>query len=321
MHAALLALVFTGIVAADEPMDTKPMRKPHPFAPSLPQLTGDEEDKLDDIINRFMEADIGTLTGQEGAKAKKEFNALQPEAIPALIRGLNRAAKLEHSCPATVIAKKLNGLLMASEDAKLLDFARDEIGAGVGHTMHSAILSKLRLNCAMRKNTLAKAGPSAGEKTLTAKSTSELVDSASLLQGDKLRVVLVELETRKSDEVFGALVLALTNSDPNIQSLTRVLIERNLSRQPVDVVKEKLKDSNSVVRALAARVAGLKWPALFSSTLELVDDKIPDVREEAHKALVRLSQGMDFGPDKDATAEQRSAAMDKWREWLARQKR
>src|SRR5271166_1206537 len=156
MHAALLALVFMGIAAADEPMDTKPVRKPHPFAPSLPQLTGDEEDKLDDIINRFMEADIGTLTGQEGAKATKEFKALQPEAIPALIRGLNRAAKLEHSCPATVIAKKLNSLLMASNDAKLLEFAHDEIGAGIKSSQHAAVLTQLRNNCMRRKNSLPK---------------------------------------------------------------------------------------------------------------------------------------------------------------------
>ena len=127
MNAALLALAVTACLTADEPMDTTPMRKPHPLAPSLPQLTADEEDKIDDVVNHFIQYDIGQLRGEEGRKTKKEFDALQPEAIPALIRGLNRAAKLEFSCPATVIAKKLNGMLMASDDAKLLEFARVRI--------------------------------------------------------------------------------------------------------------------------------------------------------------------------------------------------
>ncbi len=322
MNAALLALVVTACLAADEPMDAKPARKPHPFAPSLPQLTADEEDKLDALINRFMEFDIGQLRGEEGARAKKEFEALPAEAIPALIRGLNRAAKLDHSCPAVVIAKKLNTLLMASEDSKLLDFARDEIGAGAERSKHAPVLAVLRSNCAVRKNGLARAAPiGGGDKTPKTLTTEELVEAVSTLQGAKLRPLLVELETRKGDEVLGALQVAVTNSDPDLQQLARLMIERNLSRQTVDVVKEKLKDGNPELRRAAAKVASLKWPTLFTSTIELLDDKAPEVREEAHKALMRFSKGMDFGPEKDAKAEERSAAMDRWREWLARQKK
>jgi hypothetical protein len=322
MHTSLFALVVTVCLAADEPTDSKPMRKPHPLAPSLPQLTADEEDKVDDIINRFMQYDIGTLRGAEGEKAKKEFDALQPEAIPALIRGLNRAAKLEHSCPATVIAKKLNGMLMASEDAKLLEFARDEIGAGVKNSQHAAVLAQLRNNCLRRKNALADIAASGGDKSsLRTVSTEDLIESANRLQGQKLRPVLIEVESRKGDEVLGALAVAATNSDPDIKQLARVLIERNLSRQAMDVVKEKLKDSNAEVRAAAARVAGIKWPGLFSTVIDLLDDLVADVREDAHRSLIRLSKGQDFGPDKDARPEEQSQAKDKWRDWLAKQKK
>jgi hypothetical protein len=321
MNAGLLALVVTACLAADEPMDTKPMREPHPLAPSLPKLTADEEQKLDDIIDRFMQFDIGTLRGEEGAKAKKEFEALQPEAIPALIRGLNRAAKLEHSCPATVIAKKLNGMLMASNDRKLLDFAHDEIGAGVKNSQHAAVLTQLRNNCRTRMNSLPKDEVVKGDKTAKALTTAELVELVSNLQGQKLRPVLIELETRKGDEVLGALSVATANSDADVVQFARVLLERNLTRQTMDVVKEKLKDENAEIRAAAARVAGLKWPPLFSATLELLDDKVAEVREEAHKALIRLSKGQDFGPEKNATAEEQSAAKDKWREWLTKQKK
>jgi hypothetical protein len=37
--------------------------------------------------------------------------------------------------------------------------------------------------------------------------------------------------------------------------------------------------------------------------------------------LIRLSKGQDFGPDKDAKAEEQSQAKDKWRDWLAKQKK
>src|SRR6516162_845753 len=56
---ALTAVLF----AADPAPDAKPMRKPHPLAPSLPELTKEEEEKLDDIINRFIRADTGQLQG------------------------------------------------------------------------------------------------------------------------------------------------------------------------------------------------------------------------------------------------------------------
>jgi hypothetical protein len=320
MNAGLLALVVTACLAADDPMNTKP-GEPHPLAPSLPKLTAEEEDKIDGIIDRFMQYDIGTLRGEEGARAKKEFDALQPEAIPALIRGLNRAAKLEHSCPATVIAKKLNGMLMTSKDVKLLEFAHDEIGAGVKNSQHAAVLRQLRTNCQLRMNDLPKDIVVKGDKTAKQLSTAELVELVSNLQGPRLRPVLTELETRKGDEVLGALSVAATNSDTDVVQFARLLLERNLSRQPMDVVKEKLKDDNADIRAAAARVVGLKWPPLFSATLELLDDKVPDVREDAHKALIRLSKGQDFGPDKNATDVERSQAKDKWKEWLAKQKR
>ncbi|MFM7541315.1 MAG: hypothetical protein ACKO9Z_16810, partial [Planctomycetota bacterium] len=67
-------------------------RPPHPLAPSLPQLSDAAEDDLDALIDRFMLFDIGKLPGPAGLKAQKDFEALGPEAIPALLRGLSRSA-------------------------------------------------------------------------------------------------------------------------------------------------------------------------------------------------------------------------------------
>src|SRR5437667_12805435 len=101
--------------------------------------------------------DIVQLSGTEGLKALKEFEALGLDSIPALLRGLNRAAEITHSCPVAVIAKKLNRMLAATDDAKLLQFARDEIGAGVSATKHAAIIQDLRLMVTFRRNALLRA--------------------------------------------------------------------------------------------------------------------------------------------------------------------
>src|SRR5579859_2435167 len=135
MISTLLTLAL--VLLATEPEKTdKPPRNPIGIAPSLPALTREEEDKLDAIVNRLIDSDIGLLRGEEAKKAVKEFEALKPEAIPALIRGLNKSATMNHSCPVLLIGKKLNSLLMASNDQQLLEYARDEIGAGVGRSRY-----------------------------------------------------------------------------------------------------------------------------------------------------------------------------------------
>src|SRR5260370_359594 len=115
MLPTLFALAMTAILFTDPPAKTETPRKPNPLAPSLPELTDEEELKIDQIIDRFIEYDTGKLKGPDGKAALAEFHKLGPEAIPALIRGLNRAAKFDHSCPAVTIAKKLSRMLSATK--------------------------------------------------------------------------------------------------------------------------------------------------------------------------------------------------------------
>src|SRR4051812_29179717 len=100
-------LLVLALAAADP--ETTP-RKPSALAPSLPALGRDEEDKLDAVIDRFIQADTGRLRPADTRKAMQDFDKLGHESIPALIRGLNRSAKINHSCPAVTIAKKLDRL-------------------------------------------------------------------------------------------------------------------------------------------------------------------------------------------------------------------
>lgn len=157
MHAICTILL---VIAADpEPKETGTPRKPHPLAPSLPLLTEKEEAELDRIINRFIDADTGKLTGPAAREAMDDFKSLGPEASFALIRGFNRSAHIDHSCPALTIGRKLTGILRSTSDTELLQYAKENIGVGVRKTRHGDVIQDLKLGCSRRITTLRNAPP------------------------------------------------------------------------------------------------------------------------------------------------------------------
>jgi hypothetical protein len=319
----LLMLTLCATLTGDDSARSKQERKPSAIAPSLPALTDEEEDKLESVIDRFIQQDIGTLRGAEAKKALVEFNKLGAEAIPALIRGMNKAAAIEDSCPALVIAKKLQRLLGASNDPELLQFAKENIGAGVKKSRHLGTLKELRLFCSVRKSQLDRqiaAGvvPVRSVKTM---SVAELASAAGSDRGERLKLVLMELEKRQGDEVIGALGSAAGGSyQEDIQKLARDLLYRNLSRQKEPIIREKLKDDRLEVRIVAARVAGEKKMRLGEELIGLLSDDEARVRDAAHLALVRLNNGTDLGPKDKASEEERSDAIRKWLDWWAASK-
>jgi hypothetical protein len=134
-------------------------RKPHPLAPSLPETTDEEEKRYDQIIDRFILADTGRLTGPEAQQAIRDFDRLPPQAIFALIRGLNKAAAIDHSCPALQISKKIARQLRTSDDLELLKFARENIGAGVVRSRHADHIKDLRVAISRRMTQVVNAPP------------------------------------------------------------------------------------------------------------------------------------------------------------------
>jgi hypothetical protein len=326
MHVTLFAIVLAGAAAGQTPAEKTP-RRPSPIAPSLPELTREEEDHLDQVIDRFIRYDIGQLHAAEGAAALSDFKKLGPEAIPALIRGLNRAAMMEHSCPATTIALKLKKLLLSSSDMELLQFARENIGAdGADRSYHARLLQELRFQVLMRRNAMARrptpapalaTGPAPAPPTrMTA---AELAEAAGREHGSRLRPILGELARRNgSDAAAGLATVAGSKSDRAMQQLARDLLDRNLARQGEDYVRARLKDEFSEVRQAAARVVGSRMPKLGGEVIELLDDDVPAVREAAHQALVKLSKREDFGPAAGADKEECARARQRWRDWWDR---
>jgi hypothetical protein len=148
MFAVYTLLVL--LAAEPSPKDSGTPRKPHPLAPSLPELTDKEEAAIDAIIDKFIAADTGKLSGSEAKKAIDEFKQLGPEATFALIRGFNKSAHIDHSCPALTIGRKLTAILRSSDDIDLLQFAKENVGAGVKKTRHGDVIREIKLGCSQR---------------------------------------------------------------------------------------------------------------------------------------------------------------------------
>jgi hypothetical protein len=313
----LLALALA--LAAADKGDDKAERKPSIYGPSIPQLTKEEEKKLDEIIDRFILADTGKLTGAAAKKAVKELEALTMEAVPALLRGLNRAAKINHSCPVTMIAKKLLNLLNKSTDTKLLELAVDEIGADVGKTTHARMLQDLRFRVRMRKNAVARMTPVAPKLPAKA-TTSDLVKSASTVRGAALKGVVTELAKRDGKDVLGGLATVAGSYDKDAQKWGRDGLDSYLGRQSSSTLKEHFSHSAAEVRKGAIRVARAKHDELTPQIIEALTDKDKAVRAEARAALKKIAKDKeDFGPEDGATAAQQREAQKKWKAWWQQQ--
>jgi hypothetical protein len=224
-----------------------------------------------------------------------------------------------------MIAKKLSRMLAASDDQKLLEFARDEIGGGFPRGKHAGVLAELRTQCLVRKNALARANTPppnittkdtpAKPKTLATMTNAELVTEASKQGGTQLKTLLEELEQRKGPEVLPGFSTVIKGNDPETQQYVRDLMDKSMGKQTAAFVKEKLKDTDVEIRRAAIRAAANSSKNLAELIDALGDDEA-EVREEAHKGLLKWRKGADFGPAADADRQQIKDAQAKWRAWL-----
>jgi hypothetical protein len=299
------------------------------IAPSLPQLTREEEKALDDLLDRFMRADVGLLTGNDAVQATRDFNALGVESVPALIRGLNRAVQYKHACPAVQLTSKLSKLLAKSDDAELLDFARDNIGAGVpDNNPYLPRLKSLRTELALRMNALARANPMAGRLTTTPPmppslggrdpkqlTTRELAGLAKTESGEQAKAILRELETRRGPEVFAGLGAAAGSTNSDVRLLGRDLLLRHLGRlDPKDALAQADNADVEVRRAVVDLVLE-KHPAQLGKLIDRVADKDEGIRQQVRAALAREAKNVDFGPEPGESETEARKSRDRWRTW------
>ncbi len=316
MNLAAAAAVVLALAGAS---DEKPKPKASSVAPSLPPVTREDEDRFDDIIRRFSQADIGALKGEAARKAIKEFEALGPESIPALIRGFHKAAVMKHSCPVLMIFKKLDRLLMRSQDPILLDFARDELQAGLPRgAPHAATVGDLRVKLAIRRNSLERLAPPGGDYYEKIP-TPGLVQLANAERGVRRAAVLKALAGRDGRDALMAIARQAASRDPSAAKSGREMLDLNLSKQSPSVIKEALIEKDPEVRKAAVRAAVPRDRELVWAVIDRLEDARADVREEARKVMVGLGKGEDFGPSPSASKSEQGEARKKWRAWWEKQ--
>lgn len=104
-----------------------------------------EEPTFDDIVEQFIQYDIGRLQGAAAERAQRNFSKLGPKALPALVRGLNRSASIQASCPVVVISRKLEVAVQQTNDRAMIDYVLQNIGRDVPDTApHAPRLDSLR---------------------------------------------------------------------------------------------------------------------------------------------------------------------------------
>src|SRR5262249_13446956 len=158
--------------------------------------------------------------------------------------------------PAVIIAKKLATFLRATNDADLLQFARENVGIGVTKSKHMGVIKDLRVACMIRKNQLAKQSTTLrtqpADNPLRNLTIKQLAEATAGEPGPRLKQAIIELERRRGDEAIAALgSAAATVSDNEMKQYARKALERSLSRLGPAALKEKLKDDRSEVRAAA----------------------------------------------------------------------
>jgi len=299
-------------------------RTPHPLAPSIPLLTRAEYKRIEDVIERFIQFDIGkTKGGAANKKIVEEFNALGPEAIFPLIDGFNRGANMESSCPCVLIGKKIALILNASEDAHLLAFAKENIGAGVTARRHMAVVEDLRIGAQLRRTYVVRRFgtpplfPSTRNPLVT-KSLDELREKA-LTRGPQGKSAIEELGRRGDPKVLAILADASGEDSPNA-NVAQLALQKWIAKQPVRQLADLLKHTNGNVRRTAARQAG-KQRSLAPALIELLADNDSAVAQTARASLTQLAGGLDFGPSPGASIGEREESVARWREWVSKGKK
>lgn len=305
-------------VVSAQDASSPPFRLPHPLAPTLPQLSEREEDELDALIDRFMLFDIGRLPGPEGLKAQKDFEALKADAIPALLRGLARSARLDHDCPVTVIAKKLRLLLHATTDRQLLAFARDEADA-VDLRKHRGVVTALKVGITGQLAALDRAdtpAPSAYRDPRLATLPVENIRkklAATPSDPDLAHALLGELAGRKEPEALEVLAMGAGSTYPNVRLVGRKHLTDWIAKRPPLQLAGLLKHERSEVRRAAAVRLLASRGADASHAIGLLADPVEAVRQAIHAELVRQAK-KDLGAPGE-TPESQSRAVDAWNDW------
>jgi len=122
-----------------------------------------------------------------------------------------------------------------------------------------------------------------------------------------------------------AYTLALAGAIPRLsgdsKTKARDALADRFTRMTAVTLRAELKDDDPEIRRAASLACAMKDDkSHVPDLIPLLDDPEPLVARAAHAALKSLTS-QDFGPAKDASAKDRTQAIEAWKGWWAKQER
>jgi len=327
MAAVVLLTLPLGVGAADADNSASQSRR----AEKRFEKEANRETAIDGVVNRFIAYDIGQLRGQPGLMANQQFRALTGyKAIPALTRGVNKAARIRSSCPIIVISNKLSKFISTCKHKPALKYVAKNLNSK-GNVFYGNYVENVRRQAVLRLKQIEKISPDVKSKEGQALDSSEdnqvpkrpvekwsrqeLKNSIAASTGDTLVQVLQELEKRKGVEYTRILSDSIPELSGADQRIARGLLSQRMLRMKAGTLANKLRDRDAEVRAAAVIAVGYKGIPVYDQLIDLLLDSNRQVVNNAHQVLTKMT-GQDFGPEQGDSILKRVSAVKKWKKWL-----
>lgn len=321
--------------------------------------TDKEDAERDQIVEEFIQFDIGNVRDPRAIeRIKTRFNGLKSDdAVPALVRGMNRATRMRASCPITALAGKLRSILGASKDPEvgtyvLRNLEQRDVGQynqhlrgvftsaeqqvvrvkGKEYAQHQlqrrsdedqqrlAYVPGLKLtDLAIREHAAVQsnADPSPGP------SPSEPRPAAGRPNGRRTSTPPVpapDLRKLSVEKLAGRLDDKASQAGA-LEELYRRASGSTAAEvaRHADAIADVLKEGDDKAREAAARLLGLmRTESAVPQLIDSLEDSSDSVRSAASTALTRITRQL-FGPSDNATPAETQRAVKQWRDWWSRQ--
>ena len=229
----------------------------------------------DEIVEQFIQYDVGNLRGRAGREAARRFQRLGPSAIPALVRGLNRSASIHASCPVGVISSKLVNTLRTTDDPQLIDYALSHLGRdiprGAPHrkrvlALRNQMQSELRLRNEQIEQRLGQLGWSVDQASVNriasmyASDASEL--KSTLLGDDVAMRNAATLSALLRSEQFD------TSDQAQLGWAIAELMDRTADQQQLDLLQQTER-SLAGSSDLTANMNGSDWRSFWEHRMQV----------------------------------------------------
>jgi hypothetical protein len=148
-----------------------------------------------------------------------------------------------------------------------------------------------------------------------------MTEDLTAAKGAQQEELLAKYKEAKGPDYTLALAGAIPRLSGESKGKARDALAERLTRMTAATLRAELKDDDPEIRRAASLACAMKDDkSHIADLIPLLDDREPLVGRAAHAALKSLTN-QDFGPPKDASAEDRAQAVEAWKTWWAKQQK